>query len=305
MGISSRFHRWRLADWLAAGFASFVLWGPVENSAWSDADPGQETAPRVASRSSSSSTSTSTSRTTAPASSSLTEPADLVAQAKAAIADCQARYVKVVDYTCTFVKRERIGKTLTHPHVMDMKARTNPTSIYFKFRTPNKGREAIFVSGRNSGKVVAHDVGIGKFLAGTMKLDPHGTMAMEDCRHPITEAGIGHLIETVAGHWNAELSRGESLVSIKPEMRIGAHACTMIETIHPAKNPHLLFHKVRLYIDQEHGLPIRFEAYDWPAQPGGPAELVEEYTYLDLKINLGLGEHDFDPANRAYSFGRF
>ena len=79
----------------------------------------------------------------------------------------------------------------------------------------------------------------------------------------------------------------------------------MIETVHPSRQPHFLFHMVRLYVDHEHGLPIRFEAYDWPLKPGAAPELVEEYTYLDLRLNVGLGEHDFDPRNRSYSFGRF
>jgi hypothetical protein len=262
-------------------------------------DAGRLEAPRVASRAS---TATPPNEPTAAA---LTELTDPVALAKKAIADCQARYAKVRDYTCTFQKRERVDGRLTHPHVMDMKARAHPSSVYFKFRTPNKGREAIYVAGKNGGKLLAHDVGIGRLLAGTLNLDPHGPMAMEDCRHPITEAGIGALIETVAGHWAAELTRDESQVAFHPQARVGPRACTMIETVHPAQQPHFLFHKVRLYIDHEHGLPIRFEAFDWPRHPGAPPELVEEYTYLDLRINVGLGEHDFDPNNRSYSFGRF
>ncbi len=88
-------------------------------------------------------------------------------------------------------------------------------------------------------------------------------------------------------------------------MRIGTHPCTMIEAIHPTKQPHYLFHMVRLYIDHEHKLPIRYEAFDWPSHPGASPELVEEYSYLDLRTNVGLGDHDFDPNSRAYSFGRF
>jgi hypothetical protein len=230
---------------------------------------------------------------------------DTITQAKQAIADCRARFTRVHDYTCTFHKRERIGGKLVSPHVMNMKARTSPTSIYFRFQKPNKGREAIYVAGRNSGRVVAHDVGIGKLLAGTMNLDPLGSMAMEDCRHPITEAGIGALIDTVAKHWNAELKAGESQVAFNESMRIGPHTCTMIESVHPLPHPNYLFHKVRLYIDHEHGLPIRFEAYDWPKKPGAEPELMEEYSYLDLKTNVGLTERDFDPLNASYSFGRF
>jgi hypothetical protein len=231
-------------------------------------------------------------------------PADPVTRAKKAINDCQERFRYVHDYTCTFVKRERIDGRLTSPHVMAMKARTSPRSLYFKFHQPNAGREAIYVQGRNRDRIVAHDVGVTKFLAGTMHLDPHGSMAMEENRHPVTEAGIGALIDTVAKHWAVELTPAESALTFH-DARVGDRRCTMIESVHPQRGASFLFHKVKLYIDQEHGLPIRFEAYDWPRHPGAAPELVEEYTYLDLKLNVGLHDRDFDPANQQYSFGRF
>jgi hypothetical protein len=130
-------------------------------------------------------------------------------------------------------------------------------------------------------------------------------MAMEDCRHPITEAGIGALIDTVARHWAVELTTEESEIRFDHEMTIGPRRVTMIESVHPTRQPNFLFHMVRLYIDRELGLPIRFEAYDWPRHPGAAPDLVEEYAYLELKLNVGLTDHDFDPGNKAYSFGRF
>jgi hypothetical protein len=230
---------------------------------------------------------------------------DPIARAKRAIAECQSRFQSVRDYTCKFHKRERIDGRLVQPHVMHMKSRTNPTSFYFKFVQPNAGREAIFVAGKNKGRVFAHDVGLGRVLAGTMNLDPKGSMAMEENRHPITEAGIGSLIETVRHRWDVELHPGEAKVVFHPSARVDHRPCTMIETIHPTRQDDFFFHKVKLYIDQELGLPIRFEAYDWPKHAGQEPELVEEYTYLDLRVNVGLHDRDFDPQNAQYSFGRF
>lgn len=224
--------------------------------------------------------------------------------ANQAIADCQERYRQVRDYTCTFVKREKVDGRLYAPHVMSMKARSSPHSLYFKFQQPNRGREAIYVQGRNNGRVVVHDVGLGKLLAGTMYLDPGGAMAMADNLHPITDAGIGAMIDTVARHWAVELTPGESIVMLHHDVRVGSRPCTLIESVHPRPGPHFLFHKVKLYIDIEHGLPIHFEAYDWPKQPGATPDLVEEYSYRDLKTNVGLRDHDFDPSNAHYSFGR-
>ena len=99
------------------------------------------------------------------------------------IADCQARYETVSDYVCTFSKRERIEGRLRSKHVMLMKVRTHPRSIYLKFRQPSPGREAIYVEGRNDGKLLAHEVGLKRLIAGTLSLDPTGSMAMEDNRH--------------------------------------------------------------------------------------------------------------------------
>ena len=227
------------------------------------------------------------------------------ARALRLISACQSRFETVTDYTCTFYKRERVNGRLTPLYVMEMKARTKPKSIYFRFADPYKGREAIFVEGQNGGKILAHEVGFTKFLAGTLELEPGSARAMEDNRHPITEAGIGPLINTVASRWAMELSSDESVLVFDPNMTIGPRHCQLIEAIHTRRSPDFQFHKVRLFIDSELNLPIRFEGYDWPKDGDGPPELAEEYTYADLKINVGLGDLDFDICNRQYSFGHF
>jgi hypothetical protein len=230
---------------------------------------------------------------------------DPVARALRTIKACQTRFTTVADYSCTFYKRERINGRMTPLFVMVMKARSTPRSIYFKFDNPNKGREAIYVEGRNDGKILAHEVGLTRLLAGTIELEPTSSQAMENNRHPITDAGIGALIDTVHRRWTAELSPEESLLVFDSDMMIGSRRCLLIESIHPHRQADFQFHKVRLFIDTEHDLPIRFEGYDWPKEEGGPADLVEEYSYIDLKLNVGLDDRDFDPTNREYSFGRF
>ncbi|HEU5117556.1 MAG TPA: DUF1571 domain-containing protein [Isosphaeraceae bacterium] len=231
---------------------------------------------------------------------------DTIAEAKKMIAECKRQYQALSDYTCTFFKRERLSDgRMTRQNVMLMKARTEPASVYFKFLKPNAGREAIFVSGQNGGKALVHDVGIGKLLAGTLKLDPRSSMAMDGCRHPITEAGLGHMIDEITERWAIELKPGECEVTIHHNAQVGTRTCTMIESKHPEYHPDYLFHMVKVYIDQEQNLPIRFEAYDWPRQHGAEPELVEEYTYMNLKTDVGFSDQDFDPNNSAYSFGRF
>ncbi len=228
-----------------------------------------------------------------------------VNQAKQTIAQARQRYTQIHDYSCLFTKRERVDGAMTPLYVMSMKAKARPTSIYFKFMRPYEGREAIYVQGRNNGRVMVHDVGIGKLLAGTLALDPRSPRAMEDNRHPITEAGLGYLIETIHSRWNVEMRAGETQVSVRSGAKVGNRPCTMVDSTHPQRQNHYLYHKVRVYFDDEHGLPIRYEAYDWPRRPGQAPDLLEEYTYQNLRLNVGLTEADFDPSNAAYSFGRF
>jgi hypothetical protein len=30
--------------------------------------------------------------------------------------------------------------------------------------------------------------------------------------------------------------------------------------------------------------------------------VIEEYTYLNMKLNVGLSDRDFDPSNKDYAF---
>jgi hypothetical protein len=230
---------------------------------------------------------------------------EAITRAIRTISQCQTRFQTVSDYTCIFYKRERIDGQMTPQFIMTMKAKTAPKSIYFRFEEPNRGREAIYVEGRNGGRILAHDVGFTKLVAGTIEIEPTSARAMEENRHPITQAGIGALIDTVARRWTAELRPDESIVNFDSEMMVGTRPCLMVESIHPRRHPRYLLHKVRLFIDSELNLPIRFEGYDWPKEEGAPAELVEEYSYMNLKLNVGLGDIDFDTANPNYCFGRF
>lgn len=233
---------------------------------------------------------------------------DPILRARNIIDHCRERFrAEVKDYTCVFFKQERINGRLTPQYAMQLKVRNQPKSVYIKVLKPDSraGREAIHVEGRQNGKVLVHDVGWGKLLAGTVSLDPRSSRAMDDCRHPITDAGIGHMLDTIAERWAAELTPGESQVTIRPDVKVGERPCTLIVSTHTERKPGFLFHSVRVYIDQEHHVPVRFEAYDWPAKPGATPELVEQYSFGRLQLNVGLGERDFDPSNAQYSFGRF
>jgi outer membrane lipoprotein-sorting protein len=78
--------------------------------------------------------------------------------------------------------------------------------------------------------------------------------------------------------------------------------CTCIEVLHPVPRKNFRFHLARVFVDDTLNLPIRYEAYDWAKDAKGKPELIEEYTYLNLKVNPGLSDADFDIHNPSYHF---
>jgi hypothetical protein len=84
--------------------------------------------------------------------------------------------------------------------------------------------------------------------------------------------------------------------------KVDGRPCIFLELVHPVPRRQFEFHVLRLFVDEEAKIPIRCERYDWPEQAGGAPELVEEYTYLDVKLNNGFTDADFDPRNPSYAF---
>jgi negative regulator of sigma E activity len=84
--------------------------------------------------------------------------------------------------------------------------------------------------------------------------------------------------------------------------KVNGRVCTVVQVTHPVPRPHFRYHVAKIFIDDELQLPIRFATYDWPEKDGGEARLMEEYTYLDLKLNVGLTDWDFDYRNENYNF---
>lgn len=220
----------------------------------------------------------------------------------------------VTDFTATIVKRERIKGVLGQYEYMSAKIRNRkekdgeivqPLSVYLYFLKPDniKGREVIWVEGKNNNKMRAHEGGLLGRTLPSVWLDPHGALAMRGQLHPITEIGIENLIVKLIEKGEHDLQYGECEVEFKPGAKINGTACTLLEVRHPVQREHFEYHKAQIFLDDKTKVPLRYAAYHWPTDPKdkmGP--VIEEYTYLDLKLNVGLTDADFDPDNPNYGY---
>ena len=217
----------------------------------------------------------------------------------------------IKDYTCKMIKRERVNGKLSGYQTMYCKFRNRriqdgkivvPFSVYFYFLSPAdiKGREVIYVEGRNNGKLCAHEGG-GKTWLPTVWLKPTGSLAMKGQLYPITDSGMEMMVRKLIERGTQEKKFPDVQVNMDRLVKVNGRVCKVLEVRHPTRRPEYEFQFAQIFIDRELNVPIRYAAYDWPTSDD-PAPVQEEYTYVDVKLNVGLTDRDFDTKNPDYNF---
>jgi outer membrane lipoprotein-sorting protein len=209
--------------------------------------------------------------------------------------EMQQAYARVDQYTATFLIQERLEGELRPQQRLELKFR-KPFKVYLRWLTgKNEGRQALYPAGADGNELwVRVPILVG---AVTVSLDPQSPKARKDGRHPITDVGIGRLLDLIGNNAHRGLQRGELTIGDGGQHAISdrpARRYTLHFPNDPAKGYYCM--TAVIDVDLEHRLPIYAEIFDWDGQ------LIERYSYLDLRLNPGLTDEDFDPKNPAYGF---
>lgn len=211
----------------------------------------------------------------------------------------------VRDYEAQFTRRERVGRTL-YSGQMFMKLRHQPFSVYLRFVDQYNGREVIYAGPRYQGKLMAHDApGTLGSIVGTLSLDPTSPRAMQEGRHPITEIGMAKMMDQLIHSWEQETKFNDfedPKVVYYPNAKLNNIECEVAETVHENPKHQVRFYRTRVYFEKRSRFPIRLEQYGFPERGRTEPYLMEEYTYLNVRANLGMTDADFDIHNRNYRF---
>jgi hypothetical protein len=221
------------------------------------------------------------------------------------LAEAQASFATVRDYTGTLVRQERVGGELQPEQYIDFKIRQQPYSVCLNWTWPKHlaGQEAIYVTGKNNDEIRAKGSGI-LGIAGYVSLPTNDPRIMRNSRHPITDTGIGNMLKILSRAYELERRLPEGQVKATfGEYAFQQRRCTRMEVTHQVSDPRLYCHRCVVYFDQENKLPVRVEVYDWPAPRGDPkGDLLECYSYIKMKLNVGLTDAAFaesiPPARR-------
>ena len=209
----------------------------------------------------------------------------------------KAAYARIQDYTAHFVKRERINDKLRDTEDIKLKF-SEPGRIYMRWVGPYvAGREILFVKGRDQDRALIHEPKFPSSLI-TIVTPPDSPLVLQESRYPITDVGLGRLIELLAIHVDRAVRRGELATREIPAVGASGPAKSerRLELMTPKTAAGYIAHRAVVTIDLGTRLPVAVELF------GAKDELLASYTYKDLVVNPGLTDRDFDPTNTQYTF---
>jgi hypothetical protein len=226
----------------------------------------------------------------------------------------------VRDYRCILIKRENVKGTVQATEFIKTKIRNRkvvdgklvtPFSVYMKFIKPANmaGREVLFVESQNDSKMMAREGGPRGRLLPPVWLNTDGRLAMKTNRYPITEVGIENLTVRLLERGQQDLGFvDDCVVRYGRGAKVCGRVCKYLEVVRPtpktgkALEVGMNVYLVQVFVDEEQNIPIRYGAYDWPVAEGSQPDVIEEYTYQNLELNVGLTDADFDHKNPEYKF---
>jgi hypothetical protein len=211
------------------------------------------------------------------------------------VQDAQQVLQKVQDYTCLLIKQERIRGKMLPEDFIELKLRQQPFSVYMRWVGPRDmaGQEVCFVAGRNNNKMRVHPTGL-KGALGFITIDPRDPRVFEHSHHTITETGLANLTERLRQAWALERTLNKTRIQIA-EYEYNRRRCLRVDAVRsdPAGGQ-CPFWRTIAYFDKETHLPVRVELYDWPRGGNPTGDLVECYSYVNLRFNVSLTDAVFN-----------
>jgi hypothetical protein len=211
------------------------------------------------------------------------------------IADARTAMGKTRDYTCTFTRQELRNGSLSAEQVAEMKVRTNPAGVYVRFARPEAiaGMEVAYTANKKNLKMRYRPAGV-TGAKGFQTLDLDDSKFLAENRHPVTEWTMSAVLDRVAAAAAREKTLNNPVEVYTGDFQFAGRNVVRYEIL--TRRPHAFRYAYRMliYVDKETKLPVRYEAYDQPKAGATTGELLEAYSYSDLKLNVGLGETTFD-----------
>jgi len=203
---------------------------------------------------------------------------------------CLSHYDRTVeDYTCRFIKLERIEGRLSETEEIDVRFMDDPFSVAMRWRknAPLADR-CLYVAGAHDGHMLLRPRGL-LSLVGTVRRKPDCDQVMENTLRPITLFGFRNSLEQLITISARAAERGELKWNYVGRQRVVKRLAFVLERYLPEDKDYPAY-RTRVYIDAERLLPICVEAWDMKDR------LLCRYAFANVKLNTGLTAGDFEPG---------
>ena len=212
-----------------------------------------------------------------------------------ALAEARAALGQARDYSGHLVRQERVRGKLELETLAELRVRSEPFAIDILTTKPLAlaGEETSYAPGKSRLNARYRAPGL-EGVKGFTTVEAGGAKALAHCRHPAAGYGLVAMADRVEKVLAVEKHLQNPVAVYAAEYAIAGKPVTRFEVVAERPHPARYAHRVVLYVEVGSKLPVRFEAYDAPKASGGEGELIEMQGVVGLKLNVGLGERDFD-----------
>ncbi len=214
---------------------------------------------------------------------------------------CREYYdANVSDYTCTFLKQERINGTLGPEQEIEIRFRESPYSVDMQWiRNAGKAQQATYIEGRwqdedANEQLIVRPAGVLGSLFPEVRRNIHGPGATRESRRTIDQFGYRNSLDLIIHYSQKALGAGDPAYSLEfvGEGDVAGRATfafrrTLPYTDEQGEYPDAL---LIIHIDQEWLVPTACVAY---ADAGGQ-DLLGSYLLVNARFNVGLVDDDFN-----------
>ncbi|MBN1554962.1 MAG: DUF1571 domain-containing protein [Phycisphaerae bacterium] len=218
---------------------------------------------------------------------------DHVALLKKGVEKYDAMPVK--DYTCLFVKQEKLGGRLGDEQNVAIKFLGDPFSVAMVWtKNPPLGDALIYVEGEyknNKGvsQMLVRPKPAFQWLVGKSVLKlPDGPDAMRNSLRPVTKFGFRNGLVSLLEVYEPAIAAKECKMQYDGVTEVGGRKCVVLTRILPEGKDYPA-RITETCLDIELLLPLRIVGYD------RDNSLLCNYEYHEVKLNPGLKPRDFTP----------
>jgi len=193
------------------------------------------------------------------------------------------------DYTCIFVKQERINGVLKPQQEMSVKFLDEPFSVSMRWikNAPTADR-VLFVKGKYNNMMLIKPKGFLGGLVGVVRRVPNSPDVMANTLKSITDFGFKNTIINLLKTYELAASRHEGVSKFVGYARLDGRKVLVLKRVLPPRKDYPA-KSITWYLDLEYFVPVGIEATDWNNN------LIYSYFYKNIKFNVGLTPEDFTP----------